>query len=163
MPTKTDRIDAIGPAQIIRTGWCKSVHVKSTAATKLGRSLPPHPICANPLRPGEPDQRCSSHLGILSVGFAERAEEVLDGEPHAPPTISVVEALTRARAKILDQIRLLDAKVRSIARQNAVVRRLMSVPGVGDLAELAAMCFRTFTNGTASGGALVGRGKGERL
>lgn len=55
-----------------------------------------------------------------------------------------MKALTRARANILDQIRLLDAKVRSIARQNAVVRRLMSVPGVGDLAELAALCFRTY-------------------
>lgn len=32
MPAKTDRNDAIGLAQIIRTGWCKSVHVKSTAS-----------------------------------------------------------------------------------------------------------------------------------
>jgi transposase len=40
MPAKTDRNDAIGLAQIVRTGWCKSVHVKSTASMRLGRSLP---------------------------------------------------------------------------------------------------------------------------
>ncbi len=32
MPAKTDRNEAIGLAQIIRAGWCKSVHVKSTAS-----------------------------------------------------------------------------------------------------------------------------------
>jgi len=29
MPAKTDRNDAVGLAQIVRTGWCKIVHVKS--------------------------------------------------------------------------------------------------------------------------------------
>ncbi len=37
----------------------------------------------------------------------------------------------RARASILQQIRDIEAKVRSLARQNNVVRRPMSVPGVG--------------------------------
>lgn len=101
----------------------------------------PQPICANPLRAGEPDQRCSSHLGILFGkrvdGFAKSAEENIDGELHASPTTqAVVEALTRARANILEQIHLLDAKVRSIARQKAVVPRLMSVPGLGVITAL---------------------------
>lgn len=65
-------------------------------------------------------------------GFARRAEEIIDGELDASPTIrAVVEALMRAPANILEQIRHLEAKVRSLARQNNVVRRLMSVPGVG--------------------------------
>ncbi len=42
----------------------------------------------------------------------------------------------RARANILEQIRLLDAKVLSIARQNAVVRRMITVPGVGVITAL---------------------------
>ena len=68
-------------------------------------------------------------------GFTKRAED--DGQLHASPTIqAVVEALMRARANILEQIRLLDAKDRSIARQNVVVRRLMSVPGVGVITAL---------------------------
>jgi len=38
MPAKADRNDAVDLAQIIRTGWCKSVHVKS-AASHEARSL----------------------------------------------------------------------------------------------------------------------------
>lgn len=83
--------------------------------------------------------RCS--FGILFGkrigGFAKRAEEIIDGELDASPTIqAVVEALVRARANILEQIRHLEAKVRLIARQNNVVRRLMSVPGVGVITAL---------------------------
>lgn len=64
-------------------------------------------------------------------------KEIIDGELHASPTIqAVVEALMRARANILEQIRHLETKVRSIARQNNVVRRLMSVPGVGVITAL---------------------------
>jgi transposase len=42
----------------------------------------------------------------------------------------------RGRANILEQIRHLGAKIRSIARQNNVVRQLMSVPGVGAITAL---------------------------
>lgn len=39
-------------------------------------------------------------------GFARRAEEIIDGELDASPTIrAVMEALIRARANILEQIR----------------------------------------------------------
>lgn len=70
-------------------------------------------------------------------GFAKRAEEIIDGELHASPTIqAVVEALMRARANILEQIRHLEAKIRSLARQNNIVRRLMSVPGGGVITAL---------------------------
>lgn len=117
MPAKTDRNDAIGLAQIVRTGWCKSVHVKS-AASHEARVL----LAARSKRVG---------------GFARRAEEIIDGELDASPTIrAVVEALMRARANILEQIRHLEATVRSLARQNKVVRRLMSVPGVGVITAL---------------------------
>ncbi len=40
MPAKTDRNDAIGLAQIVRTGWCKSVHVKSAASHEARALLP---------------------------------------------------------------------------------------------------------------------------
>lgn len=70
-------------------------------------------------------------------GFAKRAEEIVQGELNASPTIqAVVVSLMQARAGILEQIRLLDAKVRSAARQGTVVRRLMTVPGVGVITAL---------------------------
>jgi transposase len=142
MPAKTDRNDAIGLAQIIRTGWCRSVHVKSTASHEARALLA--------TRSQFVQIRCDLENQIRGVlrtfgilfgkrvgGFAKRAEEIINGELHASPTIqAVVEALMRARANILEQVRLLDAKVRSVARQNAVVRRLMSVPGVGVITAL---------------------------
>ena len=111
-------------------------------ATKLGHSLP---LVAKFVR-----TRCDLENQIRGVlrtfgilfgkrvgGLAKRAEEIIDGELDASPTIqAVVEALMRARANILEQIRHLEAKVRLIARQNKVVRRLMSVPGVGVITAL---------------------------
>ena len=37
MPNKTDRNDARGIAQIMRTGWYRAVHVKSRRAAPGGR------------------------------------------------------------------------------------------------------------------------------
>lgn len=137
MPAKTDRNDAVGLAQIVRTGWCKSVHVKSAPSHEARALLA--------TRSQFVQIRCDLEnqiRGILRTfgivfgkrvgGFAKRAEEIVAGELDASPTIrTVVEALMKARADILEQIRILDAKVRSISRGNATVRHLMTVPGVG--------------------------------
>jgi transposase len=142
MPAKTDRNDAIGLAQIIRTGWCKSVHVKSTASHEARALLA--------TRSQFVQIRCDLENQIKGVlrtfgilfgkrvgGFAKRAEEIVQGELNASPTIqAVVVSLMQARAGILEQIRLLDGKVRSLARQDTVVRRLMTVPGVGVITAL---------------------------
>lgn len=137
MPAKTDRNDAVGLAQIVRTGWCKSVHVKSATSHEARALLA--------TRSQFVQIRCDLENQIRGVlrtfgivfgkrvgGFAKRAEEIVSGELDASPTFrTVVEALMKARADILAQIRALDAKVRSTARGNATVRHLMTVPGVG--------------------------------
>lgn len=142
MPAKTDRNDAVGLAQIIRTGWCKSVHVKSAASHEARALLA--------TRSQFVQIRCDLEnqirgmlrtFGILFGkrvgGFAKRAEEIVRGELDASPTIRVVvDSLMKARAGILEQIRLLDAQVRSMARNNSAVRHLMSVPGVGVITAL---------------------------
>ena len=137
MPAKTDRNDAVGLAQIVRTGWCKSVHVKSASSHEVRALLA--------TRSQFVQIRCDLENQIRGVlrtfgivfgkrvgGFAKRAEEIVSGELDASPTIrTVVESLMKARADILAQIRALDTKVRSTARSNATVRHLMTVPGVG--------------------------------
>jgi transposase len=142
MPAKTDRNDAVGLAQIIRTGWCKSVHVKSAASHEARALLA--------TRSQFVQIRCDLEnqirgmlrtFGILFGkkvgGFAKRAEEIVHGELDASPTIRVVvDSLMKARAGILEQIRLLDAQVRALARGNSAVRHLMSVPGVGVITAL---------------------------
>ncbi|GGN62496.1 IS110 family transposase [Novosphingobium indicum] len=129
MPAKTDRNDAVGLAQIVRTGWCKGVHVKS-ASSHEARAL---------LATRSQFVQIRGVLRTFGIvfgkrvgGFAKQAEEIVSGELDASPTIrTVVEPLMKARADILAQIRALDAKVRSTARSNATVRHLMTVPGVG--------------------------------
>ena len=142
MPAKTDRNDAVGLAQIVRTGWCKSVHVKSTPSHEARALLA--------ARSQLVQIRCDLENEIRGVlrtfgilfgkrvgGFAKRAEEITTGELDASPTIRVVvEALLKARNDILAQVSALDAKVRSMARGNATVRHLMSVPGVGAVTAL---------------------------
>lgn len=137
MPAKTDRNDAVGLAQIVRTGWCKIVHVKSTPSHEARALLA--------ARSQLVQIRCSLENEIRGVlrtfgilfgkrvgGFAKRAEEIIAGELDASPTIRIViEALAKARSDILAQIRTLDARVRSMSRGDATVRRLMTVPGVG--------------------------------
>lgn len=142
MPAKTDRNDAVGLAQIIRTGWCKSVHVKS-AASHEARSLLATRSQFVQIRCDLENQIRGTlrTFGILFGkrvgGFAKRAEEIVRGELDASPTIrAVIESLMKARAGILEQIRCLDAQVRSIGRRNPAVRHLMSVPGVGVITAL---------------------------
>ncbi len=83
MPAKTDRNDAIGLAQIVRTGWCKSVHVKSTASHEARALLATRSQLVR--------TRCdleSQIRGVLRTfgilfgkrvgGFAKRAEEIIE-------------------------------------------------------------------------------------
>ena len=142
MPAKTDRNDAAGLAQIVRTGWCKSVHVKS-APSHEARAL----LAA---RSQLVQIRCDLENEIRGVlrtfgiilgkrvgGFTKRAEEIVTGDLEASPTIRIVlEALMKARRDILEQVGILDAKVRSMSRGNATVRHLMTVPGVGAVTAL---------------------------
>lgn len=142
MPAKTDRNDAVGLAQIVRTGWCKAVHVKSR------RSHEARAVLA--ARSQLVQIRCDLENEIKGVlrtfgilfgkrvgGFAKRAEEIVAGELEASPTIRlVIEALMKARTDMLAQIRTLDAEVRAISRSSATVRHLMTVPGVGVITAL---------------------------
>jgi transposase len=71
-------------------------------------------------------------------GFTRRAEEIVAGELVASPEIKrIVEALLEARRALLDRIKVLDSRVRSIARQNTTARLLMTAPGVGAVTALS--------------------------
>lgn len=165
MPAKTDRNDAAGLAQIVRTGWFKVVHVKSTPSHEARALLA--------ARSQLVQIRCDLEnqiRGLLRTfgivfgkrvgGFARRAEEIVAGELEVSPVIrTVVEALMRARVAILAQLRTLDAQVRSLSRRNTAVRHLMSVPGVGAVTALgfvATIDDPTRFRRSASAGAYLG-------
>ena len=60
-----------------------------------------------------------------------RAEELIDGRPEL---VAAVRPLLEARKAIEHQVDDLDRKVHKLARNDAQVRRFMTVPGVGETA-----------------------------
>ncbi|TGQ12707.1 transposase [Mesorhizobium sp. M00.F.Ca.ET.217.01.1.1] len=71
-------------------------------------------------------------------GFPRRAEEIVSGELTAAPEIrAIVEAMIEARRSIIERIRVLDARVRAAAKQNAMARMFMTAPGVGAVIALS--------------------------
>lgn len=137
---KTDANDAWGLAQVVRTGWFREVAVKSMDAHKL-RML----IVARAQLVGQ-RQSLANHIrglmktfGIViargSKGlFATRVREAGEGN-HA--LMAIVEPLLAAWQSLREQIAVFDRQIRARGKADAVVRRLMTVPGVGVVVSLA--------------------------
>jgi transposase len=71
-------------------------------------------------------------------GFTSRADEIISGELGAAPEMRVIaETLMKARASILDQIKVLDRRLTGIARRTPIVRLFMTAPGVGAITALS--------------------------
>lgn len=143
MPNKTDRHDARGLAQIMRTGWFKPVQIKSHAAY-VNRAL----LTARDALVGMRVRLENEIRGLLKTfgvmfgkrvgGFKRRAEEIVERElAVAPELIPVFEALMQARRDILARIAALDNRIRAIAKTHDTVRLLMTAPGVGAITAMA--------------------------
>ncbi len=143
MPNKTDRHDARGLAQIVRTGWFKAVQIKSHGAY-VNRAL----LTAREALVGMRVRLENEIRGLLKTfgvmfgkrcgGFKRRAEEIIAGElAVAPELVPIFKALMQARHDILARIKDLDGRIRAIARQHATVRLLMTAPGVGAITAMA--------------------------
>jgi len=143
MPNKTDRHDARGLAQIVRTGWFKAVQMKSHDAY-VNRAL----LRSREVLVGTRVQLENEIRGLLKTfgimfgkrvgGFKRRAEEIIARDLSvAPELVPIFQALMQARRDILARIAALDSRIRAIARQHATVRLLMTAPGVGPITAMA--------------------------
>jgi transposase len=143
MPNKTDRHDAAGLAQIVRTGWYKQVHIKSHGAYVV-RAL----LAARDLLVGIRGRIENEIRGLLKTfgimfgknvgGFARRADEIIAEELSVSPELKiVVETLAAARRAILERIRVLDRRVHALAKQSRTARLFMTAPGVGAITALS--------------------------
>lgn len=143
MPNKTDKQDARGLAQIVRTGWFKAVQIKSHSAY-VNRAM----LTARDALVGMRVRLENEIRGLLKTfgimfgkrvgGFKRRAEEIIERElAVAPELIPVFEALMQARRDILARIAELDKKIQAIARRHETVRLLMTAPGVGPITAMA--------------------------
>ena len=139
MPNKTDRNDARGIAQIMRTGWYRAVHVKSPSCRSWRALLTARRMVLNKRRDVENGIRALLREAGLKVGtpsrkdFPARVRELVADDPVlmslAESLLSVIEVITR-------EVEKLTRRVLDEVRVEPTCRRLMTVPGVGPLTAL---------------------------
>jgi transposase len=137
---KTDRNDARGLAQLARTGFFKPVHVKSLPAHAI-RSL----IVARKKLVGQRVTLENQIRGLaivfgvrlprgLSPTFIDRALAASDGIDGLS---AALRGLVAARDAVIGAVTAIDGDIRRLVRASDACRRLMTIPGVGQLTALA--------------------------
>ena len=136
MMVKTDRKDALGLAQLIRLGWFRSVHAKSIGSQEVRALLVARKQLLGRLIDVELSIRGILRGFGLKVGqvtrkaFEARIRELVTGQPTLE---RIAGAMLSARASLKVEYEKLHKAVLAIVREDALCRRLMTVPGVGPL------------------------------
>ncbi len=140
MRNKTDRNDARGLAQILRTGWYRTVHVKSIESHQVRALLSSRKMILTKCIDLENELR-----GLLKVFGVRLPPRVGHGgfDELVRPKVLALPELARCLLPLLDARVVLyrtylqlDNAVRGMARHDPVCQRLMSVPGVGPVTSL---------------------------
>jgi transposase len=137
---KSDRNDARSIAQLVRSGWFKSVHVKSVESQELRTLLTSRNFLVNKVRDHENEIRGALRPFGLKVGqvganrFAQRVQELVEGRPRL---VQCMEALLAGREALLKQLAVLHAALLRIVRNDELCVRFMGIPGVGPVTALA--------------------------
>lgn len=140
MRNKTDRNDARGIAQILRTGWYSRVHVKSPQSHHMRMLLSSRRAVLSKCVDLENELR-----GLLKVFGIRLASKVSHGAFDATvhPLIKNDPMLARSLLPMLEARLVLyrtylklDNEIKAVVRTDPVCRRLMTVPGVGAVTAL---------------------------
>jgi transposase len=142
-PIKTDRNDAAGLAQIMRVGWFKNVRIKSRECYQVRSLLVASETLVHLRVKIENEIRgLLRTFGVLfgkrAGGFANRAGEIVTGDLDISPEMRLIaEVLMKARASIVDQIKVIDKRLTAVAKATPTARLFMTVPGVGVITALS--------------------------
>ena len=137
---KTDRNDARGLAHLARTGFFKAVHVKSLPAHAI-RSL----IIARKKLVGQ-RVTLENQIRGLAVVFGVRLpralspafiDQALRSSEGVDGLSAAMRGLIGARTAVLSAVAAIDADIKRMVRTSDACRRLMTIPGVGQLTALA--------------------------
>ena len=143
MRNKTDRNDARGIAQILRTGWYARVHVKSLASHYSRALLSSRKAVLRKCIDLENEIRgLFKVFGIklpASLGHGPFDARVRAPIENDPDLANALLPLLEARLVLYRTYLELDRRVKLVARNDAVCQRLMTVPGVGPV---TAMTFK---------------------
>jgi transposase len=139
MPVKTDRNDARGIAQVVRTGWYKPVHVKSLASQQARTLAAARKHLVRSIAAGEQVIRgllrpFGVRVGVVSkAGFAARVREVIGGDPALT---EVMGPLLAARDALIREYGRLHRLLLKMVRNDPICRLLMTMPGIGPVTAL---------------------------
>jgi transposase len=139
-PSKSDRSDARGLADMLRMGWFREVHAKSVSSherrTLLGAR---HQLVTMRTQIDAQMRGMLKTVGlVLGTGnsdtLIQRAEKLTQGHPVMS---SLVARLAEVRRHIAMQVAALDREIRVLVRSEPTLKRLMTVPGIGPITALA--------------------------
>ena len=137
MRNKTDKNDARGIAQILRTGWFSRVHVKSMGSHHIRALLSCRRAVLNKCVDLENEVR-----GLLKI-FGIRLPSHLEHSVFEEAVRETIEALAHALIPLLEArgvlyqtFLVLDRRVKTMARTDALCQLLMTAPGVGPITAL---------------------------
>jgi transposase len=140
MRNKTDKNDARGIAQILRTGWFSRVHVKSIGSHHIRALLSCRRAVLNKCVDLENEVR-----GLLKI-FGIRLPSHLEHSVFEEAVRESIEAdaalahalipLLDARGVLYQTFLVLDRRVKATARADALCQLLMTAPGVGPITAL---------------------------
>jgi transposase len=140
MRNKTDKHDARGIAQILRSGWYSQVHVKSMQSHHIRMLLSSRKAVLSKCVDLENEVR-----GLFKIFGIKLPPKLGHGafDTAVRDIIEADEALSHALLPLLEArlvlyrtFRVLDNRTRKMAHADAVCVRLMSVPGVGFITAL---------------------------
>ena len=137
---KTDRKDAAGIGQIVRTGWYQEVHVKSRSAQEMRVLLSNRRLLLSQRVDIDNELRgvlrnFGLKVGKISRGkFEDRIRELLSAEPALA---SMIEPMLAVRKVVVAEYTKLHQALLVHVREDEDCRRSMTVPGVGPVTALA--------------------------
>ena len=140
MRNKTDRNDARGLAQILRSGWYRRVHVKSLESHQLRALLTSRKAILTKCIDLENELR--GLLKIFGVRLAPRVghgsfDEAVRGAAEADQLLArALVPLLDARTVLYKTYLKLDNAVKAVVCTDPICQRLMTVPGVGPVTSL---------------------------
>ncbi len=140
---KTDRNDARGLAQIVRTGWYKVVHVKSHGSQKLRVLLNNRRCLLDKRLDIEGQIRGTLKVFGLKTGkvtpstYEARIRELIGGDGELQ---AYIVPLLEARRHLREQCAKLEKMVLDVVKKDELCHRFMGIPGVG---ALTARVFKT--------------------
>jgi len=140
MRNKTDKHDARGIAQILRSGWYNQVHVKSIESHHIRMLLSSRRAVLSKCVDLENEVRGLFKVFGLKLppklghgAFDDKVRDIIEADEALSHALL---PLLEARLALYRSFRELDNRTRKMAHADAVCQRLMTVPGVGFITAL---------------------------